>query len=123
MLERSHTQSGAFEQYNGCKWRGSTLRLEVARPAYAARLSEEWSKDNAEPSHHDTTEIYTISEPAHELSQPGGFVALNILRPDGSKVHHAMAVPGLYIENRHSVYFSWTILHIQTHTMSCNDED
>ena len=88
----AHTQSGAFEQYNGCKWRGSVLRLEVARPAYAARLSEEWSKDNAEPSHHETTEIHTISEPAHELSQPGGFVALNILRPDDSKVHRAIAV-------------------------------
>ena len=32
-------------QYNGCKWRGGTLRVEQAKPAYHLRLVREWAAE------------------------------------------------------------------------------
>ena len=34
-------------QYNGCKWRGGTLRVEAARPAFHLRLVREWAAEAA----------------------------------------------------------------------------
>ena len=34
-------------QYNGCKWRGHKLRVEVAKPAYQVRLQQEWDAEAA----------------------------------------------------------------------------
>jgi hypothetical protein len=30
-------------QYNGCKWKGSQLRVEQAKPAIALQLQREWA--------------------------------------------------------------------------------
>ncbi len=38
-------------QYNGCKWRGHTLRVEPARPAFADRLVKEWADAEAAEAH------------------------------------------------------------------------
>jgi biotin carboxyl carrier protein len=32
-------------QYNGCKWRGQKLRVEVAKPDYLNRLQHEWQEE------------------------------------------------------------------------------
>ena len=38
-------------QYNGCKWLGGTLRVELAKPDFKQRLAEDAAKDlSCEPS-------------------------------------------------------------------------
>jgi hypothetical protein len=32
-------------QYNGCKWRGQTLRVELAKPDFQVKLRQEWLED------------------------------------------------------------------------------
>lgn len=34
-------------QYNGCKWRGQKLRVEMAKPHFLVRLQQEWHDDAA----------------------------------------------------------------------------
>jgi hypothetical protein len=31
-------------QYNGCKWRGNKLRVELAKPHFATKLQQEWQE-------------------------------------------------------------------------------
>eukprot|EP00884_Botryococcus_braunii_P009539 jgi/Botrbrau1/18587/Bobra.0367s0029.1 len=33
--------------YNGCKWRGSVLRVEEAKPSYVQRLNQEWELERS----------------------------------------------------------------------------
>eukprot|EP00879_Flechtneria_rotunda_P031282 GHRR01034158.1.p1 GENE.GHRR01034158.1~~GHRR01034158.1.p1 ORF type:complete len:197 (+),score=66.26 GHRR01034158.1:472-1062(+) len=40
-------------QYNGCKWRGKKLRVELAKPDYLTKLQKEWTQEDQQQDQAD----------------------------------------------------------------------
>lgn len=83
-------------QYNGCKWLGGVLRVEVAKPDFRARFEAEELTEREQRQHAeaDAAQLATVLPPG-----PGDRAAappLRILRRDGTKVlstHMFMETP------------------------------
>ncbi|KAK9820036.1 hypothetical protein WJX72_005330 [[Myrmecia] bisecta] len=84
--------------YNGCKWRGGILRVEVARPAYQLRMAEEAAAEAQAQAHAaQQREREQEKQQKAEVARAWGAEAaapdralhikpLNILAPTGKKV-------------------------------------
>ena len=73
-------------QYNGCKWRGGVLKVDVAKPDYAARLAADWQQQ-AEREAEEVAAREAASEGAVQhvaAAKPGATV--RIPRREGTKV-------------------------------------
>lgn len=74
-------------QYNGCKWLGGVLRVEVARPDFRARFEAE---EQAERALAGAEQLPSATPPGARGAEAAGEKAaappLRILRRDGTKV-------------------------------------
>jgi hypothetical protein len=61
-------------QYNGCKWRGLKLRVEVAKPDYLTRLQQERQEEQQQEQAKQEQQLQEQQQDAQQL--PGGQQAL-----------------------------------------------
>ena len=71
-------------QYNGCKWKGSVLRLEKAKPIFSERLKREWT--DAEQKQKEEAERALLCKPKIDEPIAGTFEALWVLARDVRQV-------------------------------------
>lgn len=57
-------------QYNGCKWRGLKLRVEVAKPDYLTRLQQERQEEQQQEQAKQEQQLQQQQEDAQQ--PPGG---------------------------------------------------
>lgn len=73
-------------QYNGCKWRGGVLKVDVAKPDFAARLAADWQQQY-EREVQEAAAREAASEGAEQhVAQPRPGATMRIPRREGTKV-------------------------------------
>lgn len=66
-------------QYNGCKWKGQILRVELAKPDFRVKLQQEWLEDQE------------LEQQAASNSQDSAFKHLGVPATTGSDEDEAEA--------------------------------
>ena len=85
---------GCTPQYNGCKWRGGVLKVDVAQRSYKARLRDIW--DAVEEDDADAAAVAADAEAGvlRHVLPPRAKPTIKLMRRDGRKVQRAK-LPGI----------------------------
>lgn len=97
-------------QYNGCKWRGGILKVDVAEPDYSARLATEWQHQAEKDEQEAAAKAAAVEQGGqqHVLARKTG-ATVRIRRREGLKV----GLPGRMFR----IYMS---THLSSHELSVN---
>lgn len=76
-----------YLQYNGCKWKGQKLRVELAKPHYTLKLQQEWQEQQQQEAEAQAAEQQGPATPAYSVATTSG-------AEDGVTATIRITVPG-----------------------------
>jgi hypothetical protein len=69
-------------QYNGCRWRGSTMHIAVAKQHYMQKLKEQWESEAAEEeAEKEAAAQELVPQVPEELKVSGQTLVLRLKHP------------------------------------------